>query len=154
MSPAQWEPPDRWGLPGRARQERHFWKSWDNPWEQGAPGARAIHVKQQRSKSSFVSSWFVERIGRWFKGSGGFEILVLEKEGLLVCCSETKQNWKAKHNVKLQGSVRKATGTTHVAMYPHLRIYAEQLMKHERKMDKSGRQRRGPLSIIDDTLHI
>ena len=27
-------------------------------------------------------------------------------------------------------------------------------MKQERKMDKSGRQLRGPLSIIDDTLHI
>ena len=50
--------------------------------------------------------------------------------------------------------MRKATETTHVAMYQHLGIYAEQLMKQERKMDKSGRQLRGPLSIIDDTLHI
>ena len=32
-------------------------------------------MKQQRSKSSFVSSGFVERIGRWFKGSGGFRNL-------------------------------------------------------------------------------
>ena len=39
-------------------------------------------------------------------------------------------------------------------MYQHLGIYAEQLMKQERKMDKSGRQLRGPLSIIDDTLRI
>jgi len=39
-------------------------------------------------------------------------------------------------------------------MYQHLSIYAEQLMKQERKMDKSGKQRRGPLSIIDDTLNI
>ena len=111
-------------------------------------------MKQQRSKSSFVSSWFGERNGRWFKGYGGCEILVREKEGYLVGCSETKQSWKTKHNVKLQESVRKATGTTHVAMYQHLRSYAEQLMKQERKMDKSGRQLRGPLSIIDDTLHI
>jgi len=37
-------------------------------------------------------------------------------------------------------------------MNQHLRGYAEQKMKHERKIDKSGRQLRGPLSIIDDTL--
>ena len=107
------------------------------------------HSRETTKIEKFVCLFLVcERIGRWFKGSGGFEILVREKEGSLVGYSETKRN------VKLQGSVRKATETTHVAMYQHLRIYAEQLMKQERKMDKSGRQLRGPLSIIDDTLHI
>ena len=78
--------------PRQARPASFLEKLKKSVRRKGAPGAQAIHVKQQRSKSSFVSSWFGERIGRWFKGSGGFEILVREKEGLLVGCSETKQS--------------------------------------------------------------
>ena len=85
-------------------------------------------MKQQRSKSSFVSSWCVERIGRWFKGSGRFEILVRERRRVCWKVVLKKTKLKSKTSRQTAGNVRKATGTTYVAMYQHLIIYAEKLV--------------------------